>query len=206
MTHQIPKKPFSSTINFHHTCRSIFGTIRTDILNFFLFLLFLFIYDTFFSFFIFLLAFHASPFICSPVFLFSLLLYFSRTSTSPFFLFLFFFPFFPFLSLSLRLLYLFFFPCHSLSAFFFSPPRPLLLRSAVAVEFNLTDEAVAVEISDSDLPLFFFFLPSVVDSMWLWLWVSWFFFKLFSLFSLFSLYIGLYKWSWFISSTYFFLG
>ena len=68
--------------------------------------------------------------------------------------FLFFFPIFSFLSLSLHLLY----------PFFFSPPRSLPLRSAIVVEFslvvefNLTDEVVAVEISDFDLPLFFFFL------------------------------------------------
>ena len=70
----------------------------------------------------------------------------------------------------MHLFYLLFFSLSlSLSVFFFSPPRPLPLRSAATVEFgfvgefNLTDEAVAVEISYSDLPLFFF--SSIVDSM-----------------------------------------
>ena len=87
-----------------------------------------------------------------------------------FFLFLFFFSFFSFpVTFSAPSLSLFF----SLSlplGLFFSPPRPLLLRSAVAVEFSLTDEAVAVEISDSDLPLFFFslrlWIPCDCDYGW----------------------------------------
>ena len=72
-----------------------------------------------------------------------------------------FFLFCHFLSALSPSLSLFFFPV-TFPLSFFSPPRPLLLRSAVAVEFGLaveftlTDEVVAVEISDSDLLLFFF--------------------------------------------------
>ena len=66
------------------------------------------------------------------------------------------------LSLFLAFFSPFFLFCHFLYAFsifffFFFPitlPRLLPLRSAVTVEFRLADEAVAMEISDSD----FFFL------------------------------------------------
>ena len=88
----------------------------------------------------------------------------------PFSCFFFFFPFFLFCHFLHAFPSFFFFsPFTLLLCLFFSLPRPLPLRSAVnvefglAMEFSLADEAIAVEISDSDLPLYFF--PSVVDSM-----------------------------------------
>ena len=113
----------------------------------------------------------------SLLFLLFLLLSFSRTSTSPLFFLSFFFPFFLFYhflfahSPSLSLFF-FFFPVTLPLCLFFSPPRPLPLRSATAVEFglakefSLTDEVVAVEIWRSLILISLcFFFSSIMDSM-----------------------------------------
>ena len=156
--------------------------------KYFLFYSSLLIYDSFFSLFLFLLSFSASlHLLSSPLFLsFFFFFFFLSPEPPPLPFSCFFFPFFLFCHFLCAFSIFFFSLSLSFSVFFFfPPPKPLPLRSAVtmefglAVEFSLADEAVAVEISNSDLPLFFF--PSVVDSMWLWLWVSWFFFKLFFL-------------------------
>ena len=152
--------------------RSIFGTVRTTMLknkiifysislSSFMTLSSLSFFSSFFPRLTSSSQFTSFPFISSSFFLQNLNLSFFLA---------FFSPFFSFLLLSMRLLYLFFSLSLSFSVFFFfPPPKPLPLRSAVtmefglAVEFSLADEAIAVEISNSDLPLFFF--PSVVDSM-----------------------------------------
>ena len=123
-----------------------------------------FIYDSFFSLFLFLLSFSASlHLLSSPLFLsffFSSSFFLQNLHLSLFLAF--FSPFFFSVTFSAPSLS-FFFPYHSTSlSFFFPPPRPLPLRSAItvefglAVEFSLANKVVAVEISDSDLPLFFF--------------------------------------------------
>ena len=122
--------------------------------NTFLFHFSLFIYDSFFSLFLFLLS-------------------FSRTSTSPFFL-LFFPPFFFFVTFSTL----------SLSFFFFFPitlPRLLPLRSAITVEFKLADEAVAMEISDSDFFFLQLWIPCDCDYGWVGSFSSFFFWDSFVL-------------------------
>ena len=95
------------------------------------------------------------------LFIFSLFLYDFLSSLSSFFILLsssesshfpFFFPFFFFLSLSL---------CLSISlSLLFSPPRPLPLRSAVAVEFGLTNEVNWWRSHVSFGSFFFFFFFS----------------------------------------------
>ena len=154
----------SKSHNFYHMLK----IIQFLSLHLWLFLLSL----SFSSFFLYLTS--SSQFSpLSSFFFFFLLLSFSWTSTSPFFFPPFFFFFF--VTFSLRLLYLFFFFPLSLSLsifFFFSPLRSLPLRSAtvvefgLAVEFNLTNKAVVVEISYSDLPLFFFFF--FFCGFWIW--------------------------------------
>ena len=103
---------------------------------------------SFVSLFLFLLSFSATPFFSITLSSFFLLLSSPESSPLPFF------PFFFFVSLCASVSLFFYFPCHTLYFLFFSPPRPLPLRSAIVVEFGLTDEVN------------FFFL--VVNSMWLW--------------------------------------
>ena len=158
---------------YGHQCQTLFGLFNSFSLSL---SLSLFIYDSFFSLFLFFffLSLPHFIFLVSPLFLFFSSSFFLQDLHLSHFL-AFFSTLFSFLSLSLHLLYLFFFPYHSpsLSFFFFYSPRQLPLRLAdtvefgLAMEFNLADEAVVVEISDFDLPLFFSFsfFPLVVDSM-----------------------------------------
>ena len=99
-----------------------------------LFIFSLFLYDSlsFSSFFL-----HHSLHLCHTLFLYSSS-FFSKIFTSPSSSSTFFFL----VTFSVPLcLFFFFFQCHSLSLFLlFSPPRPLPLRLAVAMEFDLTDE------------------------------------------------------------------